>query len=55
MALLYECRELCTYIVLDIADIVRDGDFAAIYSSDSCHGDWGRMRCNISAVHGGAR
>ena len=27
MALLYECRELCTYIVLDIADIVRDGEF----------------------------
>ena len=30
MALLYECRELCTYIVLDIADIVRDGDFSPI-------------------------
>ena len=28
MALLYECRESCTYIVLDIADIVRDGDFS---------------------------
>ena len=29
MALLYECRELCTYIVLDIADIVRDRDLSS--------------------------
>ncbi len=30
MALLHECREKCTYIVLDIADIVRDGDLTPI-------------------------
>jgi len=26
MALFYECMERCAHIVLDIADIVRDGD-----------------------------
>jgi hypothetical protein len=26
MALFYECKEQCTYIVLDIAGIVRDRD-----------------------------
>ena len=29
MALFYECMERCAHIVLDIADIVRDGDFAS--------------------------
>ena len=33
MALLYECRESCTYIVLDIADIVRDGDITTVDQS----------------------
>ena len=28
MALFYECMERCAHIVLDIADIVRDGDFS---------------------------
>ncbi len=37
MALLYECRELCTYIVLDIADIVRDGNFSAANLRDWAH------------------
>src|SRR4030081_3502836 len=28
MALFYECMERCAHIVLDIADIVRNGDFS---------------------------
>jgi hypothetical protein len=28
MALFYECMERCAHIVLDIADIVRDGDIS---------------------------
>ncbi len=28
MALFYECMQSCARIVLDMADIVRDGDFA---------------------------
>ena len=30
MALFYECMERCAHIVLDIADIVRDGDFTTV-------------------------
>ena len=41
MALFYECRDQCTYIVLDIANIVRDGDFSSTsprltYSIGAC-------------------
>ena len=28
MALFYECIQWCAHIVLDTADIVRDGDFS---------------------------
>src|SRR3979490_2554864 len=30
MALFYECMERCAHIVLDIADIVRDGDLLTV-------------------------
>ena len=29
MALFYECMQSCAHIVLDTADIVRDGDFTS--------------------------
>ena len=30
MALFNECRQSCAHIVLDTADIVRDGDFSTV-------------------------
>ena len=30
MALFNECTQWCAHIVLDMADIVRDGDFATV-------------------------
>jgi hypothetical protein len=32
MALFTECRQSCVHVVLDIADIVRDGDFTTVTS-----------------------
>jgi len=36
MALFIECMPSCVQIVLDTADIVRDGDFATPKSSATC-------------------
>jgi len=33
MALFNECMQSCAHIVLDIADIVREGDFATLMSN----------------------
>jgi hypothetical protein len=30
MALFHECMQSCAHIVLDTADIVRDGDFTTV-------------------------
>ena len=30
MALFYECMQQCAHIVLDMADIVRDGDLTPV-------------------------
>jgi hypothetical protein len=50
MALFNECTQSCARIVLDMADIVRDGDFASIDRSQSTgrilhpHGSIQRIR-----------
>ena len=37
MALFNECMQSCAHIVLDTADIVRDGDFATTISEMGLH------------------
>jgi len=41
MALFYECMERCAHIVLDIADIVRDGDLSSTITG------WGEIFLRI--------
>ena len=44
MALFYECMERCAHIVLDIADVVRDGDFSpAIETHHTAPGHYSRI------------
>jgi hypothetical protein len=39
MALFNECMQSCAHIVLDTADIVRDGDFATVIDFDTAFDD----------------